>query len=163
MKTHAVVAILAFLLVVLQSPALTQDRMSPDRRGRMMKQLNLTTEQQEQLNALGAEFRKGMVDQQAEIAKARIELVELLRADVPNQDELAGHLEAISALQSAAKTRALDHWFAVNAILTAEQQKVWKRGLLNFVDHRMAERPMRDARRGARERSRPSRPHQPHR
>jgi len=116
--------------------------------GAVIERLNLSDEQQKQFDALASDFRKGMVDQHAGIAKARLELVDLLKGDNPNRAKIADQLAKVSALESAAKLKALDHWFAVNKILTPEQQKEWKDGLGRVIEDRMAARAQRGPRQG---------------
>jgi Spy/CpxP family protein refolding chaperone len=144
MNYRFVVAIVAALLLSMQAAA--QDRPMREGPGRMIEQLNLNDEQQKQFDALASDFRKGAVDRRAEIAKARLELLDLLKADNPDQGKIAKQMGTISSLESASKTKALDHWFAVSKILTAEQQKVWKKHLVMMAENRMGEGQMRGPR-----------------
>jgi len=127
---------------------MAQNRPVVERPERMIQQLALNEEQQKQFDALASEFRKESVDRRAEIAKARIELMDLLKTESPNQGKITNQLEKIGALESAAKANGLDHWFQVNKILTPEQQKVWKKTLIRIARGSMADRRMREGRKG---------------
>ena len=144
MNFRIAAVILAILGVSMQTAA--QDRPMRQGPGPIIEQLALSDEQQKQFDAMATDFRKSAVDTRAEIAKARIDLMALLKADNPDQGKIAKQLGAISTLESGAKTQALNHWFAVNKILSAEQQKVWKKHLLRLVEDRMGQRQMRQGR-----------------
>ena len=156
MNSRFALSILAALLLSAQAAA--QNRPQREMPGRMMEQLNLTDDQQKQFDALASAFRKDMVDRRAEIAKARLELLDLLKAESPNQAQITDQLVKVGNLESTAKSGALGHWFAVNKILTPEQQKLWKKGLMRMARQGMAERMRRGARSGGRMMERPGRP-----
>lgn len=144
MNSRFAVAMFASLLLSMQ--AVAQDRPMRQGRDQMIEQLKLSDEQQKQFDALASDFRKGAVDRKAEIAKARIELLDLLKADNPDQGKISKQIGTISTLESGAKSKALDHWFAVNKILTPDQQKVWKKHLVMMAEGGMMQRQMRGSR-----------------
>lgn len=144
MRSKFVAALLVTAFLAAQATA--QNGPQGDGRGRMMERLNLSDEQQKQFDALASGFRKDMVDQRAEIAKARLSLGDLLKAENPDRTKIAKQIESIGALEGSAKLKVLDHWFAVNKILTPEQQKQWKDGLSRVVEDRMAGRAQRGLR-----------------
>jgi Spy/CpxP family protein refolding chaperone len=146
MTSRIASAVLAVALFALG--AMAQNRPMVERPERMIQQLALNDEQQKQFDALASEFRKESVDRRAEIAKARIELMDLLKAESPDQGKITNQLEKIGALESAAKANGLDHWFQVNKILTPEQQKMWKKTLIRIARGSMADRRMREGRQG---------------
>ena len=156
MNSRFAVALLTAVLLSVQ--AVAQIRPQREGPGRMMEQLNLTDAQQKQFDALASEFQKEAIDRRAEIAKSRIVLMDLFKAENPDQGKITGQLKDIGALESAAKVEALDHWFAVNKILSPEQQKVWKKGLVRMAQMRMAERQMRGGRGASRQMRRPDQP-----
>jgi len=144
MKSKLVAALFVTTFLAVQATA----QEGPQGRGprAMMQRLNLTDDQQKQFDALASDFRKDMVDQRAEIAKARLDLADLLKAENLDRGKIAKQLESVSGLEAAAKVKALDHWFAVNKILTPEQQKVWKHGLARVAERGMTGRAMRGLR-----------------
>lgn len=149
MKLNVAAAVLLAAFFALQATA--QDMPQGRGPGPMIERLNLSEAQQKQFDALASDFRKDMVDQRAGIAKARLELLDLLKAENPDRSKIADQLENVSALESAAKVKALDHWFAVNKILTPEQQKMWKHTLARMAERAMAGRGGRNPRWGSRD------------
>jgi Spy/CpxP family protein refolding chaperone len=150
-------AVVFFAAFIVSAQAIAQDRGPMQRQGRMMERLNLTEQQQKQFDALASDFRKQAVDRRAEIAKARIELMDLLKADTPDQKKISSQITNIANLEAAAKEQALDHWFQVNKILTPEQQKIWKRGLVTMAQMQMSRGMMRGGRWQGRQMERPER------
>lgn len=92
-----------------------------------LSELKLTTEQQTQISKLQSQFQKEAVDDRAKIAKARIELRDLFNADKTDRAAIEKKLREISDLTLAMKLKRLDHWEAINKVLTPEQQKEWKK------------------------------------
>lgn len=128
MKT---ITLLGGLLLLTLSLSLAQDRMNPPNRGdihaRVLRELKLTDEQKKSIENLRFEMRKRGVEQQAHIKTARLELAELFKADQPNQSAIQKKVAELSQLQSQQRLLVIDHWFAVNKLLTPDQQKVWKK------------------------------------
>jgi len=143
--TSKVIAAL-FITAFLSAQVMAQNGPQGRSMGPMVEHLKLSDEQQKQFDALASDFRKEMVDQHAGVSKARLELVDLLKADNPDRAKIADQMGKVSALESAAKLKALDHWFAVNKILTPDQQKQWKDDLGRIVEGRMAARAQRGSR-----------------
>ncbi len=144
MFTRLSTLILALSLVA--GVATAQNRPPREPREPLMEKLNLTEQQQKQFDALVSEFRKERVDRRAEVAKARIEMMDLLKAEPLDQGKITAQIEKIGRLEIAAKSKGMEHWFAVNKILTPEQQKVWKRGMVRFAQGQMMDRGMRTRR-----------------
>ena len=114
-----------------------------------MQQLNLTDQQQKEIGDLRTEMAKQAIAQQAKIKTARLELVELFRADTPDKSAIDAKVDEISRLQTQMRQARIDHWFAVNKLLNADQQKIWKRMLGRmWTQHRM--NGMRQFNRGSR-------------
>ncbi len=128
MKT---ITLVGGLLLLTLSLSLAQDRMNSANRGdiraRVLRELKLTDEQKKSIENLRFEMRKRGVEQQAHIKTARLELAELFKADQPNQSAIQKKVAELSQLQSQQRLLVIDHWFAVNKLLTPDQQKVWKK------------------------------------
>lgn len=92
-----------------------------------LAQLKLTTEQQTQISKLRSQFQKEAVDIRASIAKARIDLRELFAAEKTDRALIEKKMREISDLTLTLKLKRLDHWEAINKVLTPEQQKEWKK------------------------------------
>src|SRR5512140_3535630 len=126
-------AILAALALALTTAAIAQPgpgAMGSDRpmqrHQRMMDRLNLTEKQRDQIAKLRIDRQKAATEIQAKIRIARLDMRELFLADKLDRGAIEKKADAISDLQSKAKSQLLDHLFAVYDILTPEQQKIWK-------------------------------------
>jgi len=111
----------------------------PHRQGNMEK-LNLTDSQKKDVEKLNTDFAKKRVDQQAKVKTARIDLQALLKSDAPDKAAIEKKVEEISGLQAQNRVLGIEHWFAVNKLLTPDQQKVWKGMLDRTPRERMAMR-----------------------
>ena len=102
-------------------------------RGRMLdrytafkEELGLTEEQSEQLENLRSEHMKEMIEQQARLKIAYMELAELMK-DKGNDAAVLQKHEELAALRNIAAGSSIKHRLAVRAIFTDEQwQKVGK-------------------------------------
>ncbi len=82
-----------------------------------------------------------LTDQQKK--KARVDLLQLTRAEKPDQSAIEKKMKEIATLRSASQSHRLNTWFSINKLLNADQQKVWK----NPLERRM-EMPGRMGMRG---------------
>ncbi len=124
---------LLILLLVGSSMAIAQprDRMrGPHDRGgmreRMAEELNLTDQQKDQMKKLRLDFERNQTDIHAKIKMARLDLKELFLKESLDRTAIEKRIKAVSDLQHQAKLSHIGHWFAVNEILTPEQQNIWK-------------------------------------
>jgi len=92
----------------------------------MLKDLNLTDQQQAQMEKMRIEMKKQQVTLQGKIRLLRVEMQELLLAENPDKNAIHKKMKEVSDLQLQEKEAFVDHLFAVRGILTADQQKVWK-------------------------------------
>ena len=129
------------LAAALAAPSYAQPQAGPgpqgqgqririERRG-MMDQLNLTEQQETQMQKLRLDMQKKQVALQSKIRMARLELKEIYLADNPEKSAIEKKMKEISDLQHQSKIARVDHQFAVKNILTAEQQKIWKKNVMN--------------------------------
>jgi Spy/CpxP family protein refolding chaperone len=95
--------------------------------------LNLTEDQEKDFMKLRFEMQKKQTDASAKVQTAQIELKELFSADIPDRAAIEKQIKEIADLKTRLHLNRLDHWFAVNKILTPEQQKIWKK---QFGKHR---------------------------
>jgi|YelNatPaOPRAMG01_1025707.scaffolds.fasta_scaffold00070_20 hypothetical protein len=131
MKTKLSVILLAVMFVTSQAfsqPARMRGQINSNRFN-LIGNLNLTSNQKEQFNNIKFDLMKKQIDLRAKIANARIDYEQLASAPNPDQSALQSKLDEISKLQAQLWKNRLDSWFAVNKILTPEQQKIWQRVL----------------------------------
>jgi Spy/CpxP family protein refolding chaperone len=126
------ITLLASILLLFLSMTAAQDRINPpDRTGasraHVLQKLHLSDEQKKSVESLRFDLRKKMVDQQAALKTSRLELAELFKAEQPSQAAIEKKMGEISQLQSQRRIMAVSHWFAVNKLLTPDQQIIWKK------------------------------------
>lgn len=80
---------------------------------------------------------------------ARVELRQLLKADAPDKSAIEKKMSDIADLTVQLHMIKINSWFAVNKLLTPDQQKTWKKVLENApamrrhrMMNRMGGRPM---------------------
>ena len=119
-----VLGMLAFASMAIAQPDPGPRNMP--RHQEMMGKLNLTDQQKSDMQKLRLEMEKKQVQIQSKIQLQRIDLRELFAADKPDRAAIEKGIKAVSELQLQEKMNMVDHLFAVNALLTPEQQKIWK-------------------------------------
>ena len=135
MRTSA--AILCALIITGGTIALSQPDPAdhptpPPQRGRreFMEKLGLSDKQKADIAGLRTEMEKSMVGIQAKIKLARIDMKALAAAESPDKTSIEGKLKEINDLQYQEKKEAVDHLFAVYALLTPEQKKTFKNQMM---------------------------------
>jgi Spy/CpxP family protein refolding chaperone len=103
---------------------------------RVLRQLDLTADQKSEFSRLRSELRRQEIGLRASMAMGRVDMEELFRAEKPDKEKIDAALTAAGKLQTEAREARVAFWFDVNKILTADQQKVWKRAGLRFVRQR---------------------------
>ncbi len=134
------VVIALFSVYAWSQPNDTEAKPGRDKKGMEFRkhfgdELKLTDEQKKEVDKLRSETAKEMIDQHAKIAKSEIELRDLFKAETPDKAAIEKKMRAIADLRVEAKMIHINNWFAVNKLLTPEQQKVWKK-FLNDRGHR---------------------------
>lgn len=92
----------------------------------IIQQLNLTETQQDQMKKLRLDLMKKQTALRSKVQTLRLEIQEQFLADKIDRAGIEKNLKAISDAQHQMKLNMLAHWFDVNAMLTPEQQKIWK-------------------------------------
>ncbi|MEW6511544.1 MAG: Spy/CpxP family protein refolding chaperone [Bacteroidota bacterium] len=135
-------------LAVIMMAALTMAAAQPDPDPRpmpgrhnpeamMFERLNLTDQQKSDVRKLHADMERAAVKTQASIRLARIDLRQLLGADKLDRTAIEKKVKEISGLQQEVKSALIDHLFAVYALLTPEQQKIFKEHMAQKLDDGM--------------------------
>jgi Spy/CpxP family protein refolding chaperone len=118
-----------FTLAAQSGPPMGMDK--PPMHQAMMDELKLNDQQKKDVDKIHSDAQKEQIDGHSEIAKARVELKDLLKADNPNQSSIEKKMNDISGLENQAQSKHLNVWFSINKLLTPDQQKVWKKTLAN--------------------------------
>ena len=122
-----------FALMILASgiafgqPPGRHEESAPAPGGRLMKQLNLTEDQQKQFDRMSTDLRKAQIALRAKISTAEVDLHTLFKEDSPDRAKIVAKQKEIHQFMSDLAVNRTDYWFDVNKILTADQQKVWKK------------------------------------
>jgi Spy/CpxP family protein refolding chaperone len=119
-------------LAFAQPPADAPGRPGPGRGQGLafMKDLNLSAKQMDDLRALRASFEKKTVETQSQIRVLRIDIRELAGAENPDRSAIEKKLRDISDLQLKEKLALVDHLFQARALLTPEQQKLFREHMI---------------------------------
>jgi len=158
MKSRILAVLVGMLLTALPAMLLAQPQ-GPEGMGgpmkmhqRLMEQLKLTDQQKKDIDKIHSDAMKEQIDRRAQIQKAQVELRDLLKADNPSQGAIEKKIGEISQLREQAASKRLSNWFAINKLLTPEQQKIWKRTLQMHAEMigRMGMRGGRGMQRGMR-------------
>jgi|WetSurMetagenome_2_1015567.scaffolds.fasta_scaffold843791_1 Spy/CpxP family protein refolding chaperone len=109
--------------------------------------MNLTEDQQTQIEKLRIDMQKKQTALHAKIRIAELEIQELFDAPTIDRTAIEKKTKEISDLQLQLKMNMIDHQFAVKGILTPDQQKLWKRHMKSMAQggpmrHQMMERMM---------------------
>jgi len=118
-------------------------------------ELGLSDEQAAQVQKMTTDGRKQAIRQRADLAVARIELEELMRAPAVDQKAIDAKVKAIGDLQAAQLKARTDQRLALRRLLSPEQQEKMER----LLREKRAGRGPRPA--GARRDRRPTRPGAP--
>lgn len=96
---------------------------------KFMKELKLTEQQKKDVEKIQLDTKKQMIDQEAKNKNARLELQQLLKADAPDKSAIEKKFREIAGIEVETKMMRVNSWFDINALLTPEQQKTWKKAL----------------------------------
>lgn len=88
--------------------------------------LDLNADQQKKVEAFRSDMQKKQIDLMAKVKILHVELRDLYNNENPDQKTIESKMIEISKLQNDIQLNRTNFWFAVNKILTAEQQKTWK-------------------------------------
>jgi Spy/CpxP family protein refolding chaperone len=96
------------------------------------KKLKLTDAQKEKIAQLKIDFRKKMVDLQADLKKSKLALGELRLKDDLKRDDVLSAVDNISKCKAAIATAFTNHLMDVYELLTPEQQKIARQEAMKF-------------------------------
>jgi Spy/CpxP family protein refolding chaperone len=93
--------------------------------GMMFDKLNLTDQQQEQLQNLMFQHQKEMITKKANLKIAELELREIMMKSQVDENAALKQNDKVSSLEAEISKLTLQHQFAMRKILTADQLKEW--------------------------------------
>lgn len=97
--------------------------------GKIVKELKLTEQQQKDFQKIKTDMMKSMIEQGSKLATARIDLQQMFNADNPDKSAIDKKVDEMGDQVAQLGKMMVANWFAVNKMLNADQQKVWKKAL----------------------------------
>lgn len=91
--------------------------------------LNLTDAQKKDMANVKVETEKRAIELRAKAETSRLELRQLLMADVPDQGAIEKKMSELVKRETDIRMNKIDGWFAANKMLTPDQQKIWVKAL----------------------------------
>ena len=138
-KVFAIIAVSVIALTTtLAQPSDGPPQRMRDKPGQeegFIKKLNLTDAQELQMKKLRIELMKKQTQLHSKVQTLQLDIKELFLADKVDRSAIEKNIKGISDAQEQIKLNFLDHWFAVNGILTADQQKIWRKAPMEFEKH----------------------------
>jgi len=134
------IGLLVILFLISTSLTLAQPPGGPRWGGAMKEQgehlkdaLKLTEQQQAQVQKLRLDLERKQTQVHSKIQVSRLDMKEILLSDNPDRSALEKSLKQVSDLQQQLKLNQVEFWFSAKGILTADQQKVWKKHLAGMM------------------------------
>lgn len=109
------------------------EKMAADDCGCMAK-LNLTDKQKDEMQSLKKAFMEQKANHHEAMMKFHQSIRELMNADKPDMAVVEKKLDEQSKLWIKGQKDMIEHMMKMKAILTPEQQKIWKDHMMNCKD-----------------------------
>lgn len=128
-----VVAILFLTLLILPFQLTAQMRHKGEaprhdgpRHEAMMEKLNLTDQQEEQIEKLRSEHKLKMIDVRAEIKKLEVQLNDEKRKTDLDENKILSITKQIGDLRTNLQTQRTEMWLSIYNLLDDRQKELWK-------------------------------------
>jgi len=113
-----------------------QDHDRIQMRDNIIKELNLSDEQQTNIGQMRLQNQKEMVDFKADLQKKKIELKELLQNGNYSRAEFMFKTDAIISAKNNIEIARAEHQMDIYETLDADQQKIWNKNSFRFHNKR---------------------------
>jgi Spy/CpxP family protein refolding chaperone len=140
MKRFAIVSLL--LLAVLSAQVYGQPNEEKYLK-KVVEKLNLSDQQKKDVDKIHFDMEKQTIAQRAKVATARVELQQLLKAEIPDKSAIEKKVSELTDQGVQLHLIRINSWFAVNKLLNSEQQKEWKKALENAPEMMRDKKMMR--------------------
>ena len=137
---HKKTLVVFLLMLVASAPSFAQIGRGPNgpqsgpRHEALFKKLNLSESQEVQVQKLRLELMKKQTQLRAKLQTLHLDNKGLFLAEKVDRKAIESNIKSISDVQEQLKLNMVDHWFDVNAMLTTEQQKLWKKHAMQMGD-----------------------------
>jgi len=129
MKRTLIIATLLSFLIVLAGAFTYAQQQKGDRKdnkhGKMIEKLNLTDQQQTQIEEFRFAHQEKMIDLKADVEKKKLGLKELQSTADFSRGDYISKVEDIISAKNKIKLAKANHHMDVYELLDAEQQKTW--------------------------------------
>jgi Spy/CpxP family protein refolding chaperone len=125
----ALIAMLLFAATLASAQPFAGPRWGEGMRGKRapaMEALKLTDQQEAQIKKLRLDLERKQAQIRSKIQLARLDMKENYLSDKIDRTTIEKSIKQVSDLQNEMKMNHVGFWFSVNAMLTPDQQKVWK-------------------------------------
>ncbi len=125
-----ITALLSFLIVIAGAFTLAQkqrENRKENVRGKMIEKLNLTDQQQTQIEEFRFTHKKKMIDLRADVEKKKLGLKELQSSANFSRDDYITKVGEIISAENIIKLERANHRMDVYELLDAEQQETWNK------------------------------------
>ena len=96
---------------------------------KILGKLKLTDVQKKDVDKIVFDEAKQVIAQRAKVETARLELRQLFNEDNPDKNTIEKKIDEVANLSAQIHINLVDGWFAINKLLTPDQQKIWKHAL----------------------------------
>jgi Spy/CpxP family protein refolding chaperone len=124
---HKLKKVILIAIAVAAMLAATLAFAQPGSPGRMADKLKLTDQQQEQLDNLRLQLQKDLVQKQADLKLARLDLKEIMMKTPIDEKAALKKQDQISSIRADIAKAKLQHIIAASKVLTADQLAQWKK------------------------------------
>lgn len=93
--------------------------------GRRFQQLNLTAEQEKQMQDIRYQQQKNAIELRTQIQKNRLDIKHMMNSNNVDEKKLMDLTEANSKIQGQLKAASVKTWLEIYKILTPEQKEIW--------------------------------------
>ena len=94
----------------------------------MMRELGLSADQQKKIAEVCGRHQKQMIQSQADVQVAMVDLRQLARAETPDRAKLDAQIDKLSALRATMAKARVGALLEVRSMLTPDQLKKWQAG-----------------------------------
>ncbi len=106
----------------------------------MLSELNLTVEQEKQMQDLRFDRETVTIKLRAELQQERLLLRKLRQADDPNKKKLYAQIDKVGAIKIKMDKSRVDHMLKVRKVLTVDQFKVFSQTMRHQMGSRKGQR-----------------------
>ena len=94
----------------------------------MLEKLNLSAEQQTQMQDLRYEHQEDMIGMRADLQSERLKLRRLVGTDEPNKKKIHAQIEKVGAAEIKIDKSRADHRLSMLTLLDDDQKKIFREG-----------------------------------